>query len=73
MLKSDITQMKSTEEEFRQVLKALKTGQPIYSCSHSLNLLMESQIQLNEENETLKANLDKVKSDNNDLQNQITQ
>jgi len=54
------------------MLRSLKTGQPIYSSSQSLDILLQTQSELVSANEELKATLDRVKDENHDLLSQIT-
>ncbi len=54
-MKEDISSANEKEKELRKFIKGVKTSETIYSTSHSLEVLIESQTELYQANNDLKA------------------
>ena len=52
------------EAEFLRVIRSIKTSAKIYTCSHTLQLLVDRYKHLSDENDYLQARTDQLENEN---------
>lgn len=59
-LKQEWRPQSEAEAEFLHIIRQINTADKIYTCSHTLQLLVDRYKQLHEDNEWLSSRVDKL-------------
>ena len=75
LIKVELVRASDSEQEFREVLKTLKgtNTNKLYSCSRSLNILLNDYQELLAEKEIYKSLVDQAERDKMQLVHELTQ
>ena len=72
-LKLDLRSFSHKELEYRQVLRSAKLNHKIYSCSHTLQILLDAYRETSEQCEQQQAQIESLKTENFKLEAEIMQ